>query len=115
MFHLTRTLDPTRPVIGNDGWESSATDIIGIHDYDGDPERIARRYGGYESLPNLFARERPGGRAHAALQRVGQPPGLRDRGTEYDDLRWRRDMRRATVSDIANTCEQEKVEIAAAG
>jgi hypothetical protein len=21
-------------VIGNDGWESSATDIIGIHDYD---------------------------------------------------------------------------------
>jgi alpha-ketoglutarate-dependent 2,4-dichlorophenoxyacetate dioxygenase len=37
------------------------------------------------------------------------------RGTEYDDLRWRRDMQRATVSDIANTCEQEKVEIAAAG
>ena len=29
------------------------------------------------------------------------------RGTDYDDLRWVRDMRRATVSDIANTCEQE--------
>ena len=28
------------------------------------------------------------------------------RGTEFDDLRWRRDMHRATVSDIANTCEQ---------
>jgi len=28
------------------------------------------------------------------------------RGTEYDDLRWARDMHRATVSDIANTCEQ---------
>jgi len=27
------------------------------------------------------------------------------RGTEFDDLRWRRDMHRATVSDIANTCE----------
>jgi alpha-ketoglutarate-dependent 2,4-dichlorophenoxyacetate dioxygenase len=36
------------------------------------------------------------------------------RGTEYDDLRWKRDMHRATVSDIANTCEQERVEIAAA-
>jgi alpha-ketoglutarate-dependent 2,4-dichlorophenoxyacetate dioxygenase len=36
------------------------------------------------------------------------------RGTDFDDLRWRRDMQRATVSDIANTCEQERVEIAAA-
>ena len=44
LYHLTKTLDPTRPVIGNDGWESVATDIIGIHDYDDDPERIARRY-----------------------------------------------------------------------
>ena len=28
------------------------------------------------------------------------------RGTDYDDLRWIRDMRRVTVSDCANTCEQ---------
>jgi len=28
------------------------------------------------------------------------------RGTEFDDLRWRRDVQRATVSDVANTCEQ---------
>jgi beta-galactosidase/beta-glucuronidase len=62
LYHLTKTLDPTRPVIGNDGWESVATDIIGIHDYDNDPERIARRYGTEESLPRLFKRERPGGR-----------------------------------------------------
>jgi alpha-ketoglutarate-dependent 2,4-dichlorophenoxyacetate dioxygenase len=33
------------------------------------------------------------------------------RGTEFDDLRYRRDMQRATVSDIANTCEQEGVAI----
>ncbi len=31
------------------------------------------------------------------------------RGTEFDDLRWTRDMHRATVSDIANSCEQERV------
>jgi beta-galactosidase/beta-glucuronidase len=62
LYHLTRTLDPTRPVIGNDGWESVATDIIGIHDYDHDPERLARRYGAQEELPRLFRRERPGGR-----------------------------------------------------
>jgi hypothetical protein len=62
LYHLTRTLDPTRPVIGNDGWESVATDIIGIHDYDHDPERLARRYRAADELPRLFRRERPGGR-----------------------------------------------------
>ena len=31
------------------------------------------------------------------------------RGTAFDDLRWIRDMRRATVSDVANSCEQEGV------
>ena len=62
LYHLTRTLDPTRPVVGNDGWESVATDIIGIHDYDDRPERISRRYHADEVLPRLFKRERPGGR-----------------------------------------------------
>ncbi len=36
------------------------------------------------------------------------------RGTEFDDLRWKRDMQRATVSDVANSCEQEGIAIAAA-
>jgi hypothetical protein len=45
IYHLTKTLDPDRLVIGNDGWESSATDIIGIHDYDGDPQHLRARYG----------------------------------------------------------------------
>jgi len=35
------------------------------------------------------------------------------RGTDYDDLRWVRDMRRATVSDVANTCEQAGVAVLA--
>jgi len=33
------------------------------------------------------------------------------RGTEYDDLRWQRDMLRATVSDEINTCEREGVDL----
>ena len=61
LYHLTKTLDPTRPVIGNDGWESVATDIIGIHDYEGDPTRLVRRYIAEEGA-QLFKRERPGGR-----------------------------------------------------
>ncbi len=31
------------------------------------------------------------------------------RGKGYDDLRWPRDMQRATVSDVAPTCEQEGI------
>jgi hypothetical protein len=62
LYHLTKTLDATRPVVGNDGWESIATDIIGIHDYDDQPDRIAKRYHADEVLPRLFKRERPGGR-----------------------------------------------------
>jgi hypothetical protein len=62
LYHLTKTLDSTRPVVGNDGWEIVATDIIGIHDYDSDPGRIAKRYHADEVLPRLFRRERPGGR-----------------------------------------------------
>ncbi|HYC42396.1 MAG TPA: glycoside hydrolase family 2 TIM barrel-domain containing protein [Noviherbaspirillum sp.] len=60
LYHLTRTFDSTRPVIGNDGWEASATDLLGIHDYDADPERLNARYS--VNPQELFDRRRPGGR-----------------------------------------------------
>ncbi len=62
LYHLTRTMDHSRPVVGNDGWESVATDLVGIHDYDADPERMRRRYRPDVELPQIFERERPGGR-----------------------------------------------------
>ncbi|MCC2693441.1 glycoside hydrolase family 2 TIM barrel-domain containing protein [Nodularia sp. LEGE 04288] len=62
MYHLTKTLDPTRPVIGNDGWESTDTDILAIHDYETNPERLAHRYRPDVKLSDLFERSRPGGR-----------------------------------------------------
>jgi hypothetical protein len=63
IYHLTKTLDPTRPVIGNDGWESVATDIVGIHDYDPTPDRLRERYATHDLVPKILKRERPGGRA----------------------------------------------------
>jgi hypothetical protein len=36
------------------------------------------------------------------------------RGTEFDDLRWKRDMQRATVTNVANSCEPEGIGIEAA-
>jgi hypothetical protein len=62
LYHLTKTLDPTRPVIGNDGWEAAATDIIAIHDYDADPNRVAARYADCTNpgVCETLRRERPG-------------------------------------------------------
>ncbi len=33
LYHLTRSLDGTRPVVSNDGWEHALTDLCNIHDY----------------------------------------------------------------------------------
>lgn len=33
------------------------------------------------------------------------------RGTAFDDLRWKRDVQRATVEDVANSCEQAGIEV----
>jgi hypothetical protein len=94
LYHLTKTLDPTRPVIGNDGWESVATDIVGIHDYDDSPERIALRYGPDEATSRLFKRERPGGRLLILDHQghTGQPIMLTEFGgiafSEDPDTTW---------------------------
>lgn len=69
LYHLTKTIDSTRPVVGNDGWESVATDLIGVHDYDPDPARITARYGSHDAESHLLTRERPGGR----LLILGEP------------------------------------------
>ena len=62
LYHLTKTIDPDRPIIGNDGWESVATDIITIHDYDDNPARIKTRYESPELIPNLTREALPAGR-----------------------------------------------------
>jgi len=82
LYHLTRTLDATRPVIGNDGWEVVAADLVGIHDYDADVERLARRYAPADGAAGLLARERPG-RRRLALDGhpyAGQPIVLSECG-----------------------------------
>jgi beta-galactosidase/beta-glucuronidase len=82
LYYLTKTLDPTRPVIGNDGWESTMTDIIAIHDYDSQPERLAQRYGPEVKLSDLFDRKRPGGRVLTldGYPHQGQPVMLSEFG-----------------------------------
>jgi beta-galactosidase/beta-glucuronidase len=45
LVHLTRRLDPSRPVIDNDGWEQTdASDIVAIHDYSHSGAELKSRY-----------------------------------------------------------------------
>ena len=46
VVETTRTLDPTRPVVDNSGWCHVDTDVVDVHDYDQDPERLRSRWTG---------------------------------------------------------------------
>jgi beta-galactosidase/beta-glucuronidase len=56
---LTKALDPTRPVIGNDGWEHFASDAWGVHDYALDGNVIRERYGTFEALQHTLEHVQP--------------------------------------------------------
>jgi hypothetical protein len=59
---LTRALDPSRPVVGNDGWEMLGTDLVNVHDYTPDPDAIGARYATSEAIVRTLHEHRPGGR-----------------------------------------------------
>ncbi|MCI8352618.1 MAG: glycoside hydrolase family 2 [Clostridia bacterium] len=44
LYYLTKGIDDTRPVISNDGWEHTISDIITIHDYRQDDELLYQEY-----------------------------------------------------------------------
>lgn len=44
MYCLTKSLDDSRPVVSNDGWEQMTTDLVTIHDYEWRREDLTERY-----------------------------------------------------------------------
>jgi beta-galactosidase/beta-glucuronidase len=44
IYYLTKSIDKYRPVIVNDGWEHTISDIITLHDYEEDAEKFLKRY-----------------------------------------------------------------------
>lgn len=50
MVYLTKSLDQTRPVISNDGWEHTATDLLTIHDYEYRKDVLLQRYSSKETI-----------------------------------------------------------------
>jgi len=94
LFHLTKSLDPTRPVVSNDGWEHLDSDIWSIHDYEPSGDVVAARYADRASVAALFDGVGPAGRR----LRLGDEP---DRGqpvmlTEFGGVKF------APHSDVDN-------------
>jgi hypothetical protein len=54
IYHLTKAIDRTRPVIGNDGWEHVAGDIWGVHDYALDGAALRDRWGTPEAVDHAL-------------------------------------------------------------
>lgn len=71
MYYLTKSLDTTRPVISNDGWDHAKTDLLTIHDYEYRYEVLEERYA---TLENILS-SRPSGRGLVARgwKYEGQP------------------------------------------
>jgi beta-galactosidase/beta-glucuronidase len=59
---VTRALDGSRPVISNDGWEHTSSDIVSIHDYEGDGSVLAGTYADDAARERLLSTMGPGGR-----------------------------------------------------
>ena len=62
LAHLTRALDRTRPVVSNDGWEHTDSDIWSVHDYAERGEELRARYGTPEAVQLLLDGMGPAGR-----------------------------------------------------
>lgn len=72
LFHLTKALDPTRPVISNDGWEHAESDLLTIHDYATTGDELRASYRDAAAIDALVAGVGPAGRRLTLL------PGGRD-------------------------------------
>jgi beta-galactosidase/beta-glucuronidase len=62
LVSITRTLDGSRPVISNDGWEHVDSDIISIHDYESSGVVLKNRYADDEAKSRLLDGFGPNGR-----------------------------------------------------
>ena len=82
LYHMIKSLDATRPVIDNDGWEHTGGDILSIHDYSPDGETLAAHMRSRDAVLGMH----PGGRSVFAKwhEDAGQPVMMTEfGGTRY--------------------------------
>ena len=59
LYSLSKAIDPTRLVIGNDGWEHVVGDILAVHDYTQDATMLQSRYGDPERAQRTMGTTQP--------------------------------------------------------
>jgi beta-galactosidase/beta-glucuronidase len=92
LYHLTKALDPSRPVMSNDGWEHTSSDIIGIHDYAPRGSHLRERYGDAAGLRRTVRSSWP---AKHPVVLEGFEPGDRPvMLTEFGGVRFASKLRR---------------------
>ncbi|HEX2159958.1 MAG TPA: glycoside hydrolase family 2 TIM barrel-domain containing protein [Actinomycetes bacterium] len=89
LYHLTKSLDPTRLAIGNDGWEHIVSDVFTVHDYSSEGTTLRERYGDHEAVERTLERVQPYYRSVVlpGLQRSDEPLMV----TEFGGLTLRSD------------------------
>ncbi len=60
LYHLTKAMDGTRPVVSNDGWEHTVSDLWTVHDYDPDAASLAHRFADRDQLYRVLRGPGPG-------------------------------------------------------
>jgi hypothetical protein len=91
---LTRAVDPSRPVVSNDGWEHTDSDLWTVHDYADTGAALTQRYGSADRLAALtdfgFAGRRirlPGGQDREQPLLLSEFGGVRYTPGLADDAR----------------------------
>lgn len=96
LVSLTRALDPSRPVVSNDGWEHVDSDILSIHDYEWSREILRARYLDADACHTLLRGIGPAGRRMLLEgQEIGERPvmvtefgGISYASTQASDDAW---------------------------
>ncbi|MBO5046415.1 MAG: glycoside hydrolase family 2 [Clostridia bacterium] len=50
LYYLTKSIDPVRPVVSNDGWVHAKSDILSLHHYEQNGEKLFSVYDSIEKL-----------------------------------------------------------------
>ncbi len=76
LYQLTKALDPTRPVVSNDGWEHAESDLVTVHDYEYRRQVLEERYGDEAGIAGVLDGVGPAGRVVALLPLPADAPVL---------------------------------------
>ncbi|WP_026670563.1 glycoside hydrolase family 2 protein [Butyrivibrio sp. AE3006] len=94
IYNLTKSIDNTRPVIVNDGWEHTVSDLLTLHDYEEDGDVFKKRYVDYkdEILNGTYCHNRANLAIVEGYDYKGQPVIISEYGgiafSSKDDDQW---------------------------